>query len=194
MNESIEHSKIVVGLDIQLNELAKAQVLLENRQETLGIVDRELLKLQDELASWPADQPVTSQTYWKIQSLVSRAADWNAGWDAALEAAPAPGLLPADFTFWLDRILTLIDQDLADLPLVIQSGEQKRLEIEASYKDETEQSRALAATLEIEKPANLTPQLERVRPSGVMILIGAFLGLCVWAGWLISRLGRESER
>jgi hypothetical protein len=194
MSESIEHSKNVVALDVHLNELSKIQVDLELRQEVLRLIYKDLLVWKDEFASLPGDLSVSSQTHWEIQALVALAADWNAGWDAALEAAPARGSLPADYLFWLDRVIPLIGQELDDLPLEIEAVEQKRVETEFLYKEETERSRALAATLEIEKPANIPQQLVLIRPTGLMILTGAFLGLLVWAGWLIARFGREGNQ
>ena len=147
VGDAIEHSKNVVALDIHMTALSETQINLETRQEILVYVASALSNWQDEVVSLPADQPVSSQTHWDILALVTQAADWNLGWDAALEGVPALGSPAQDYADWLEFVTILVDQELQALSIEIEAVEQQRQETETEYKQETVQSRALASTL-----------------------------------------------
>jgi hypothetical protein len=194
VGEAIEHSKNVVLLDVQLTDISETLVDLKVRKDVLQIIRIRLLEWREEIESLSDDQPVSSRTHWEISALVARASDWNSGWDTALDDAPSIGSFPADYIQWLDRMIPFVEQELQDLGAVIDVLEHRFDDIESVYRQETEQSRALASTLVIDKPDDAIPQVERVRPTGVLILVGGFMGLAIWAVIAFSNSSRRSDR
>jgi hypothetical protein len=194
VGEAIQHSKNVVALDVQLTDVSDTLVDLQVHQDRLQFIRIDLLEWQDEIDSKSDDQAISSQDHWEIISLVTRAADWNSGWDAVLEDAPAIGSAPSDYKLWLERVIPLVEQELQDLVAEIDILEHRFEDIEKLYQHETEQSRAVASTLVIESSADADPRVERVRPTGVMILVGGAMGLAVWAVWVFSKFNRRTDR
>jgi len=193
VGEAIEHSKKVIALDVQLTDISEALVSLQSHKDTLQFIRIDLREWQDEIKTLPNDQLVTSQDHWEISALVARAADWNSGWDAVLENAPAIGSTPVDYAIWLERVIPLVEQELQDQVGEIDIIEHRLAEIETAYQLETEQSRALASTLIIERPADVVPKVERIRPTGVMILVGGMMGLGFWVVIAFSSLSRRVD-
>jgi len=194
VGEAIEHSKKVVFLDVRMTDVSDTLVNHQIRRDSLQYIRVELLEWQDEIDILPDNQLISSQDHWEITTMVARAADWGFGWDYVLDGAPTIGSSPVEYRLWFDRVIPLVEQELQDLVEEIDNFEHRLAEIETAYNLETEQSRALASTLVIEKPAYVSPQTERVRPTGVMILVGGILGLSVWSFGFFTGISRRTYR
>jgi len=56
-----------------------------------------------------------------------------------------------------------------------------------------EKSLGLSAGMELEKSDEVPPQVEDVRPSGTLMLVGGFLAVVVWLLFGLARLSYRGE-
>lgn len=191
---AVEAARQVVLIDSQLSAVSKALVEAEEQQ-------RIWLETQPLLAAWettleeaPSDQPLSPLDHWNLLSLVTAAADFSAGWQAVLEAAPDVGSLPEEYVAWLQQVQALIATELAQLPAEVDALETQFNELSAAYELAADQSRALSATLEVGPIKGDAPQITSPRPIGTWLLIGGMLGVLTWGlGWLVQ-ISRRSDR
>jgi hypothetical protein len=149
--------------------------------------------MQSDLEQLPQDQPLDSLARWDLLAQTSRAADWGAGWQAALEAFPAPDETPSAYLRWIERILTLIAADLETLPAQLERLETQYDDLAEEYARAAEKSLALSPNLSVEAPEQVDSQVEVVRPVNTLMLVGGILGVLTWLLWELARFSRESE-
>jgi hypothetical protein len=188
---AIEHSRQVVALDIQLTNLADTRVKAELRLETLGYVADRLAAWQKDLDAMPGEQAIPSRLHWDILGAVSQAVNWDPAWDRMLESAPRSGLPASQYLTWLERVLSLIDSELAILPGKITILDEQFASLDTQYQVETAQSLGLASTLALEPLGDEAPRVELVRPTGILSLVGLVVGFLVWALWEFYRLSNR---
>ncbi|MEA3351988.1 MAG: hypothetical protein U9Q82_15380 [Chloroflexota bacterium] len=194
VNAAIDHARQVVALDSSLAAISDELVLLEQRSQTLSQVNKNLQAIRQDLDNLDQDERLDSLTRWDMFAQASRAAGWNSGWGAALDDFPAPDALPADYALWLDRTLSIVAADLEALPAQIDSLEVQHAAAAAAYADEAEKSLALSANMSLETSAEVAPQVEVVRPSSLLMLVGGFLGVLFWLLWELARATQDGEK
>ena len=188
LHQAIDHSRRSIGLEIRLRQLAEDISALQKRQAVLSFVQRELKGWQDQLRSMEPERPLTSADHWAVLSLVARAADWNLAWEALLNEAPTPNAIPGAYLPWLDSTLTTLEQDLAWIPGQIQTWQEEHNALQAVYRQEIENSKAVSPTLLVELKSPAAPSVEKVRSPGSAALVGGLLGFLVWSGWSLARI------
>ena len=193
VNAALEHARQVVAVDTRQVRLADEIAALEARQHTLIQVQTRLEARQTDLEQLPQDQPLDSTARWNLLAQASRAADWGAGWQAALEAFPAPDETPSAYLRWIERILALIAADLEALPAQLERLETQYDELAEEYAQAAEKSLALSPNLSVEAPEQVDPRVEVVRPANTLMLVGGILGVLTWLLWELARFSRESE-
>lgn len=193
VNTAIEHARQVVAVDTRQVRMAEEIESLEGRQQTLMQVQANLETMQTDLEKLPQNQSLDSLTRWELLAQASRAADWGAGWQAALEAFPAPDERPSAYLRWTERILALIAADLEALPAQLERLEAQYDELAEEYAQAAEKSLALSPNLSVETPEQVDPQVEAVRPANTLMLVGGILGVLAWLLWELARFSRESE-
>lgn len=193
VNAALEHARQVVALDTRQVRTADEITALERRQQTLTQVQTRLESMQSDLEQLPQDQPLDSLARWNLLAQASRAADWGAGWQAALEAFPAPDETPSAYLRWIERILTLIAADLEALPAQLERLEAQYDDLAEEYARAAEKSLALSPNLSVEAPEQVDPEVEVVRPVNTLMLVGGILGVLTWLLWELARFSRESE-
>jgi len=193
VNDAIAHSKKVVALDIQMSDLAETLTELGLREGALIYVRDELTVIVDRLNSIPQNRAVSSGDHWKMLALVSQVVEWNQVWDRVLEDAPEAGSDPDQYLDWLEKINTLINDELAILPGKVSSMDETLSLVKQEYMVETEKSAGLASTLVIDEISSEAPQIEPVRQDGMMSILGGILGILSWTLWVIFRISRKVE-
>ncbi len=193
INTALEHARQVVAVDTRQVRLADEIVSLERRQQALMQVQANLEAMQTDLEQLSPDQPLDSLTRWDLLAQASRAADWGAGWQAALEVFPAPDALPPAYLHWMERILALIAADSDALPTQLNRLEAQYDDLAEDYLQAAEKSLALSPNLSIEAPEQVDPQVEVVRSANTLMLVGGILGVLAWLLWELARFSRESE-
>jgi hypothetical protein len=193
VNTALEHARQVVALDTRQVRTADEIAALEARQQTLIQVQAKLEKNQTDLEQLTQDQPLDSLARWDLLAQASRAADWGAGWQAALDAFPAPDEPASAYLPWTERILALIAADLDALPSQRERLEAQYDDLAEEYIQAAEKSLALSPNLSVETPEQVDPQVEVVRPVNTLMLVGGILGVLTWLLWKLARFSRESE-
>ena len=193
VNTAVEHALEVRVLDDQLTSIAKTEVNLRQREIILKEVFAFLNEWQDELTLMDADQPVGSADAWAIAALVATASDWNPGWIAVLEHEPTPENHPEAYITWLDQVLPLLELELKLIPGQMDGLNADRESLRQAYAEETKESQALSANLVVYRPSESEPQLAPIRQTGLLILIGGFLGILVWLLWFLARASRKGD-
>ncbi len=180
MNEGIIHARQLVATDTSLVSTADELTDYLVRYRTLSQVKSDLDDARLALAEYSPDEPWGAYDHWRLISQTTRAADWDPGWGAVLDAYPAPQALPADYLLWVTRALVMVESDLEVLPARIEYLEELHDVLAGQYAEEAEKSLGLSAALDIEISEEVSPQVEDVRPSGSLMLVGGFLTVIVW--------------
>ncbi len=193
-NELITAARRLTLIVSELNAISGALVSAQTRQNLLLETKNNLEEWQSNLNQFPDDQPVSSLDHWSILAQVSITADWSPGWIAALEAAPSLGTFPIEYLNWLTQVIALMDAELAELPKTIEALNVDFIQLTDEYKMAADQSRALAGNFEVAKIKAQPPEVDHLRPTGTLMLIGGLFGLMILIiGWVIQ-ITRKTER
>lgn len=193
ISNAILHARQVVVLDTRMVALADQQTDLETRLQALMQAQVDLEKARLALESLDDDQPWDTFNHWHLLSQVTQAADWNPGWLALLEDYPAPSALPGEYSLWVERALSVVDNELADLPSQIEAMQAQFDSLAGQYQEEVDKSLALSSAMEIELPERIKPQTELVRPASTLMLVGGILGVLAGLFVEILRLSWDGD-
>jgi len=192
-NIAINHARQVVALDIQMTTAAETRVGLMLRQDVLIHVRDDIAARRDEVETLSADQVVASFDHWRILGLVSQASDRKPAWESIQINAPGAGSAAGDYLLWLSGIISLIDDELSIIPGQISTLDQSFTKLEEQYKIETASSMGLASTLVVAEIKDKPPQVEVIRKSGTLVLVGGIMGLIIWFIRELWRIGRKLD-
>lgn len=190
VSEAILHSRQVVILDTSMVAVADQLTDLEVRQQALTQVQQDLEEARLVLENDSAEELWGSFSQWHLLSQATQAADWNPGWQDLLEAYPAPDASPNEYLLWVERAISQVEDDLAVLPALIEVMQDQFSELAEQYTEEVDKSLALSSAMDIEVPADITPQVELVRPSSTLMLVGGILGVLACLFIEIVRISR----
>jgi hypothetical protein len=187
INEGTEYARELVALDASLVSVADELTNSLVRYQSLSQVKLDLEEASENLEEYQADEIWESYDHWRLISQVTRAADWDPGWGALIEAYPASLALPAEYSLWVERATSMVDADLEVLPGRIEYLEEQHDSLSAAYAEVAEKSLGLSAGLELEYSEDISPQVEDVRPSGLLMLVGGILGVLIWFLFVLVR-------
>ncbi|MBL7163397.1 MAG: hypothetical protein ISS57_12385 [Anaerolineales bacterium] len=193
MNDGIIHSRELVAIDTSL--VSTADELTDHlvRFQALSQVKSDLEDARPVLEDNPPDEPWGAYDHWRLISQTTRAADWDPGWGAVLDAYPAPQALPAEYLLWMARALAMVESDLEVLPERIEYLEALHETLSEQYAETAEKSLGLSAAMDIDLSEEVSPQIEDVRPSGSLMLVGGFLTVIAWLLIGLARLTYRGE-
>ncbi len=180
VNTGIIHSRELVASDASLVAIADELTDQVVRTQALAQVKLDLEAARQGLEGSDTNEPWGIYDHWRLISQVTRAADWNPGWSAILEAYPAPQATPGEYLPWLDRALAMVESDLVFLPERIEYLEDQHQTISVQYAEAAEKSLGLAAAMDLELSDEVSPQVEDVRPASTLMLVGGFLAVLSW--------------
>jgi hypothetical protein len=186
VNAAIQHARQVVALDTRMVPLAETLSDMALRVEELRAFQAEM---SDALDAW-REAPPGGYDRWRLLGLAARAADWGPGWAALLDGFPPPDADASEYLDWTRRAQGLVAAELAALPAEIDALEVEYAALAAQYADEAEKSLALSATLSVEKPTQVQPRVEDVRPAATLMLVGGVLAVLTW---LLAQLAWASR-
>jgi hypothetical protein len=193
LSEAILHSRQVVILDTSMVAIVDQLTDLQVRQGALVQVEANLETARQELDAGSADEPWGPFSQWHLLSQATLASDWNPGWVDLLEAYPASDAFTNEYLVWVARAISLVEADLDVLPAQIASMETEYDALAEQYTEEVAQSRALSAAMDIDLPADISPQVELVRPSSTLMLVGGILAVLANLLFEIVRISRGEK-
>jgi len=192
INTAISHSQRVVALDIQMSQISDEMLQMTQKEQRLAYALAELKNCQSDVNETESDR-ISGQDHWELMGIGTQIASWNPIWIEMLDAAPKNGDPIENYISWAGRVTTVVEQDLAAIPAQLVGLTAQLKIVESQYIEETSQSYGLAATLVVEDIFPETTKIERIRPTGVLMLIGSILGLFAWGGW-VSYYLKQSEQ
>jgi hypothetical protein len=171
--QSVREAALQAGMRQQL--LQKATAALENWQKT--ILQPVAGQATEQAVPLPADKR------WQLLALVTSLAQFNPAWQTILAAQPAPEAPSSAYTTWLEQVKAQIDTEISTLDQQQAGLKDQQGQLEARYTALADSSLGFAPTLEFDGPRQQTTT--RLRPTGMLILIGGIVGLL---GWVIVQL------
>ena len=172
-------SRRLISLDVEMQAVANDQLATRQRQETLEKALAALDEWEQSVASIPQDQPLEPAQRWQVLTIVAHAANFTPQWAALLQSQPAEDAPLKDYLGWVAQALPVIESDLADAEEKLDELEKTGGLLLTQYEQQAEESLGLSPNLEFSHQGQISPQA--LRPTSLMVLIGAALGLCVWA-------------
>lgn len=193
-NQAISHARTLVVVDSLLVSTANQISDLKLRQQKLEEVDENLEEIFTQMTLQPLDEPLPTLDRWNLLGQVSGVAGRGLGWEAVLEAYPAPEASRADYIAWLDRVKMIIESELENLPEELRSLQVEHDVLADRYAREAEQSHALSPNMSLDINAEVSPRLEVVRPSGILMFVGGILAVLTLLGWELLHLTKGRDQ
>jgi hypothetical protein len=189
---AVDTAREMVAIDSEMQSISNALVDLEIRRVLLQETQTSLADLKNIIREAPADQPISPLTHWNLMSLVTNVGNWNSGWLYILESAPPTGSLPEEYGAWLDMINVQLETELSAIPAQIAALSQGYDGLVMNYAKAADASRGLSGNMEVGQIKSEPVQIEQLRPTAALILVGAFLGLSLWIFWWLIQITRKT--
>jgi len=165
----------------------------ESQVAGLEQIRRELLERRTDLSSRPASQVLVESDRSLLRQLFDQAGNPDA-WQSLLSTYPPAGSQNDAYTSWLDEALPLLDNQIQISQARIDMLARWQTDLAARYADATDTSLGLSAELLVQKISDRKLEQEAVRSTGVAILVGAAVGLIIWAlTWLVTPALRKNS-
>jgi hypothetical protein len=111
----------------------------------------------------------------------------GAAWQPLMAVFPPAGSSNDAYIAWIDQALPLLAAEIQVLQARLDRMEQSETDLAARYTAASNESLGLSAELLVQKISDRKLEQTAVRSSGVAILVGAIVGLIVWAlFWLVK--------
>lgn len=189
------HANAVLEISALLDNLANELVQLRQRKLELEQINQSIQGWIETANPAHSSQPLDTRQRWRLLAQAATAAQWNPEGIATLQAIPPSEAPASDYLPWLEKITTFIDQELELLQPQMDRLSQEYDQLYARWYQERDASRGLTAYLMVTPLEERRPQVQAVRPLGMMIFVGGLLGLLAWGIiWLARPLRRELAR
>jgi len=176
--DSVAAARNTFMIDEKLISIGDQQLQTNLRQQELSSTRKAILDWSKAANDLPKDESLKPAKRWEILSLVTGLAQFKPSWTALLQDQPAVDALPDDYITWTNQVNRTIDEEL---PILRQQGtflEDQYINLAQQYAVESIKSLGLSPNLEVQGIKDLPAKL--IRPTGILILIGGFLGLALW--------------
>lgn len=190
---SIAQSRQVMSLHIQMQALASQQAEILAQQVDLNNLRQKFTTEQEKLTSLSPDQILNGDTRWELWNRLSLAAT-GPEWLPVLEAFPADTAGVLAYQNWLRQADELALIQAANLDVQAASIQQSYAQLASHYAQASEQSLGLSPDLHVEPITSEPPQISQVRPLGLLMVIGASLGMISWLLLNLVRINRKVRR
>lgn len=180
--QAVSAARETFVLDQQLGEANRDLTAARLRQTTLLQAEAGLQAWREQAAGLPADQSLSPKARWQVFSLSTAHALDTPAWQALLDAQPKPDAPANEYLSWSEQVLAEVRAELAALPEQIQVQEIQAQDLQARYDAAASASLSLSPNLAVESIGAV--QVEKMRPTATLALVGAFLGML--AGLLLQ--------
>lgn len=185
---AVAQAQNTLMIDFQLQEVAARESHLLAYITGLEQLEAGLLDFQAQVEAQP-DQPLSQATHDQLWTWATLVGESNSARAVLLEALPEAGAPAGDYRDWLSQALNMTREDIRLARERQSMFEQERLDLESRYSAAAKGSLGFSATLEVEKLSAEGPEVEVLRPTSLLMLVGACLGLLAWALTLLARIG-----
>jgi hypothetical protein len=165
----------------------------ESQVAGLEQIRRELFDWQADLSARPASQALAESDRLLLRQLFDQTGDPDA-WQSMLSIYPTPGSPNDAFIGWVDQALPLLEKQIRVSQARVDMLDRWQTDLSASYTDATNNSLGLSAELLVQKISDRKLEQITVRSTGIAILVGAAVGLILWAlVWLVTPALRKNS-
>jgi hypothetical protein len=192
VHAAVAESNRALSLDVQIKATAEDQARLEQNlarlretQAALSTWRARLAALDPEQALSPGDRSALYLAAEPVKDLAN-ATDGLLGY-------PLPDAPVKEYTAWLDRLQERLRPVVQTAEARQDELEQTYLRLTQEYAQASQNGMGLSAELLVQKLSRTRVYLDPVRPLGLMMLVGAGLGLLAWAAWMLFSLSRRSR-
>jgi hypothetical protein len=182
----------LLGLDHQVAATAQAEADLLMERSRLEQIDQGLSRLRESIQALPAGESSTiPDLRAQLLALMATSLDNSPPEQVLIDQLPPAGSLNSAYLVWIEnaqpRIQAgiLVNQEQS----VALASERERLA--TAYQLASDQSRGLSATLEIAPLFEGIWQVQAIRSTSLVVLVGGLIGILVWGGYWTFRLARR---
>ena len=166
----------------------------ESQLAGLEQIRRELLDWRAEFSSRPAGQPLAESDRLLLRQLLFDQTGIPDAWQTLMSTYPPAGSLNDAFISWVDQAMPLLENQIRVSQARIDTLDRWQTDLAASYSDATDDSLGLSAELLVQKISDRKLEQMAVRSTGIAILVGAAVGLIIWAlVWLVTPALRKNS-
>lgn len=192
LGQAVEASRSAFMTDEALTETIAEQVQVQTRLDELTQVQTGLQDWLTQAAQQTQDQAPGEAEHRRILYLASHLANFTPLWMTILLATPTADAPREAYPAWIARVEAAIKSEKALLEEQLQNLETKRQQLDAQYRQEADTSLGLSPNLEFHPlPAQDETPIQTLRPTGLLILVGAFLGIAGWLLWQLAQVTRS---
>lgn len=173
---AISNSEDLFLFDLELQKIKDSQQESSQRQADLASIKRALLSWRNDISQRPPTQSLKDVERWQLWNLAARATALDQNWRTIIDEIPAWQTSARDYVPWIDQLLNAIESETETLEFHMETLKERQTQITDQWEQALQQGQGLAATLQIEKPSNEPPEVRKVRPIGLAILVGGAFG------------------
>lgn len=190
---SIEQSRQVMALHIQMQALANQQAEINSQLAVIDRLQQEVASSQAVLSGLSPNQTLSKDTRWDLWNRFSQAAS-GPEWLPVLETFPTETASTHSYQDWLSQAEQLALIQAANLQAKAEASQHSYNQSANEYSQASELSLGLSPNLHVEPITGELPQITQVRPLGLLLLIGASLGMIAWLFFNLVRINRKARR
>jgi hypothetical protein len=191
---AITQSKELFKLELTLRSLNDEIVRLRTRQIILKEVNSALDEILAELNKVSTDEPLNQADRLKLSTLVFQTADFSSRWETLIRDFPEANATIQEYIAWISWVNAAIELDLKSTGNTIEGLEGELSELNSEWDSAFEDAQGLSATLSIENLSKEALDVNRVRPVGLVALVGGILGLLVWCLVFFAQITHNGYR
>jgi len=188
VKQAISASEQLFQVDEALQNIVADQTKNDRLQEEYKVTRQQLQDWLTTASTLPADQPLSVTERWQILYQAGRTAQFSPSWMELLNSQPAENALPNEYIDWVKQLVVAIDAELPALQDRASYLEGQNSLLSEKYSTLQETSLGLSPNLTIKSLNKSSPEV--IRPTMVMVLVGAVSGLLAWFIWLFVRITR----
>jgi hypothetical protein len=117
-----------------------------------------------------------------------QSADFNSAWEPIRDSFPSENATAGEYSKWAAQAQTLLEENATQRQVRFAALKRERQALESQYRSSIQKSAGLSSTLQVESLSEGASEIETLRPSGLLILIGGILGLLAWILFWLGRL------
>jgi hypothetical protein len=190
VHRAVGESRLITQIDNQLQSLSNTQARINSQIAGLSHLLALFGSWREYMYNLPANQQLSPELRWQLWYLCAQP-DLGAGWKSLQDQYPLPEALPKDYLAWIDRAISALNQGIGTLQAQAADLAAQKGQAANEYTNGLQKSLGLSADLQVDPITDEPPVITVVRPTGLMTLVGAWLGFIIWALVAITTISQR---